>query len=684
MAIPIITNLDGGASVQLQNMLLHILTSDPGSPVQGQFWFNSGSKVARFHDGTATQTLAMLSTRLDQFAAPTSALAMNGNKITGLATPTASGDAATWDWVNSVVNGYDWKQSVAAASTGAIAFSGSAPDTLDGVTLAVGSRVLLKAQTGGVDNGIYVVSSLGTGADGTWVRASDASSSAMVTTGMTVFVDGGTANGSTSWSLVTASPTLGTTALVFTQTSGQGSYTGSNLGTGTVIYAGSSGNQFQFNSLASGNTAIGLALAAGTITATFAPGNVDKNALGGSVLSVANGGTGSATQNFADLSTTQTIGGAKTFSSTITGNVSGTAANVTGTVAVANGGTGQTTVQAAINSLVGGAGSSGQVLRSNGTNVVMAALASTDLPATIAADTTGTAANVTGTVAVANGGTGAVTAPLARAALSAAVLGANSDITSLSGLTTALTVGQGGTGATTLTGFVYGNGAGAFTASTTIAGSAISGNISGTAANVTGTVAITNGGTGQTTRQLGLNAIAGAVTSGLVMRGDGTNVGMGSLLSSDLPATIAANTSGTAAGLSATLAVASGGTGATTAPLARAALSAAVLGANSDITSLSGLTTALTVAQGGTGAATAAGSKTNLGFMGRYAVNNTAGASSTVNHLLNTTDITVSVWELSGSKRMVMCEVDITDANHIVVYTANSPSAGAYRIVVMG
>lgn len=684
MAIPIITNLDGGASVQLQNMLLHILAADPGSPVQGQFWFNSGSKVAKIHDGATVQSLAMLSTRLDQFAAPTSALAMNGNKITGLATPTASGDAATWDWVNSVVNGYDWKQSVAAASTGTIAFSGSAPSTLDGVTLAVGSRVLLKAQAGGVDNGIYVVSSLGTGSNGTWVRASDASSSATVTTGMTVFVDQGTSNGSSSWSLVTANPVLGTTALVFTQTSGQGGYTGSNLGTGTAVYAGASGNQFQFNSLASGNTAIGLALAAGTITATFAPGNVDKNTLGGSALSVANGGTGSTTQNFVDLSTTQTIAGTKTFSSQITGSVSGTAANVTGTVAVANGGTGQTTVQAAINSLVGGAGSSGQVLRSNGTNVVMAALASTDLPATIAASTTGTAANVTGTVAITNGGTGATTAPLARAALSAAVLGANSDITSLSGLTTALTVGQGGTGATTLTGFVYGNGAGALTASTTIAGSAISGAISGTAANVTGTVAIANGGTGQTTRQLALNAIAGAVTSGQVMRGDGTNVGMGSLLSTDLPASIAANTSGTAAGLSATLAVASGGTGATTALLARSNLSAAALGANSDITSLSGLTTALSVAQGGTGAANAAGAKTNLGFMGRWAVNNTAGTSTTVTHGLGTTDITVSVWELSGSKRMVMCEVDITDANNIVVYTANSPSAGAYRIVVMG
>lgn len=66
-------------------------------------------------------------------------------------------------------------------------------------------------------------------------------------------------------------------------------------------------------------------------------------------------------------------------------------------------------------------------------------------------------------VAVADGGTGAATAPAARAALGAAASGANADITSLGGLTTPLSVGQGGTGAATLTlgGIVLGNGAAA-------------------------------------------------------------------------------------------------------------------------------------------------------------------------------------------------------------------------------
>lgn len=68
---------------------------------------------------------------------------------------------------------------------------------------------------------------------------------------------------------------------------------------------------------------------------------------------------------------------------------------------------------------------------------------------TITAALTGNATNVSGTVAIAHGGTGAVTAGAARTGLGAAASGANSDITSLTGLTTALSVAQGGTGGTT-------------------------------------------------------------------------------------------------------------------------------------------------------------------------------------------------------------------------------------------
>jgi len=93
---------------------------------------------------------------------------------------------------------------------------------------------------------------------------------------------------------------------------------------------------------------------------------------------------------------------------TLNQNTTGTAANVTGVVALANGGTGQTTAAAAITAL-SGAQTSGYYLRSNGTNTLLAAIQAADVP-TLNQNTTGTAANVTGTVAIANGGTGQTTA----------------------------------------------------------------------------------------------------------------------------------------------------------------------------------------------------------------------------------------------------------------------------------
>jgi hypothetical protein len=80
-----------------------------------------------------------------------------------------------------------------------------------------------------------------------------------------------------------------------------------------------------------------------------------------------------------------------------------------------------------------------------------------------------------------------------------------SSITTLGTITTGtwngttIGVANGGTGATTLTGYLVGNGTSAVTASSTIAGADITGNISGNAGNVSGTVAIANGGTGATT-----------------------------------------------------------------------------------------------------------------------------------------------------------------------------------------
>jgi len=104
-------------------------------------------------------------------------------------------------------------------------------------------------------------------------------------------------------------------------------------------------------------------------------------------------------------------------------------------------------------------------------------------------------------------------------------------------------------------------------------------NTTGTASNVTGTVAIANGGTGQTTQQAALNALAGAATSGQYLRGNGTNVVMSAIQAGDVP-TLNQNTTGTASNVTGTVAIANGGTGATTAPNARTNLGATTVGGN--------------------------------------------------------------------------------------------------------
>lgn len=68
-------------------------------------------------------------------------------------------------------------------------------------------------------------------------------------------------------------------------------------------------------------------------------------------------------------------------------------------------------------------------------------------------------------------------------------------------------------------------------------------NINGNASNVTGTVAISNGGTGQTSQQSAINALAGAVTSGYFLRGNGSNAVMSGIQAADVP-TLNQNTTG--------------------------------------------------------------------------------------------------------------------------------------------
>ncbi len=113
---------------------------------------------------------------------------MGGNQLTNLGAPSASSDAATKSYVDSVAEGLKPKQAARVATTANITLSG--PQTIDGISAIAGDRVLVKDQTTASQNGIYVV------AAGAWSRSLDFDSLTPIdeVNGAMVAVQEGTSN----------------------------------------------------------------------------------------------------------------------------------------------------------------------------------------------------------------------------------------------------------------------------------------------------------------------------------------------------------------------------------------------------------------------------------------------------------------------------------------------------------
>ncbi len=236
----------------------------------------------------------------------------NSNVIKNVATPTADSHAANKGYVDGVVNGLDVKESVDVATTanlgytynngaGTLTNGSTGSVSLDGIALTADMRVLVKDQTDAKQNGIYRVSTAGAvGVALVLTRADDANTAAELTGGTFTFVEQGSTQQENGYVFShNGTPTLGTTLLTVSQFSGAGQITAGegltksgnviNVVGGTTIDADT--NSIHVNSSGTANEVL---LSAGTVgnEATYGqlPLNNSDSVTG--TLAVANGGSG--------------------------------------------------------------------------------------------------------------------------------------------------------------------------------------------------------------------------------------------------------------------------------------------------------------------------------------------------------------------------------------------------------
>ena len=182
----------------------------------------------------------------------------------------------------------DYKQTSRAITTTNITLSGGAPATVDGVSLALNDRVLVTGQSTGSENGIYSVTTVGAGSNGTWARSTDADGAGELNAGSITMVTEGTTYADTQWKLTTDDPiTIGSTALTFARNgnaafgvvavSGQSDLVSDQIGDTLTIVAGT--NLTATNNASTDTLTLTPSLTPALTTATFTNTTTDDSIL---------------------------------------------------------------------------------------------------------------------------------------------------------------------------------------------------------------------------------------------------------------------------------------------------------------------------------------------------------------------------------------------------------------------
>jgi hypothetical protein len=259
-----------------------------GTPALGTSTPNAISGAAA---SAGTATVPSKEDHVHAFA-PTTDLNMGGYKLTSLATPVASTDAANKQYVDDVAQGLNIHAASYAATTAnlnATYSNGSsgvgatltnagtqAAFTTDGTTPSLNDRILVRLQTNTAENGIYTLTTVGSGSTN-WVltRATDFDTPTEIAGGDFTFVDTGATLANTGWVNVDEVTTVGTDPIVFQQFSGAGTYTANNgvvlngttfsfaPRTGYGLQTGSSGAEIKLATTSGLNLSSDLAVGAG-------------------------------------------------------------------------------------------------------------------------------------------------------------------------------------------------------------------------------------------------------------------------------------------------------------------------------------------------------------------------------------------------------------------------------------
>jgi hypothetical protein len=236
------------------------------------------------------------SVSLDAMTAPAASVSWNSNRLTNLANPTGAQDAATKSYVDGAIQGTQVKPSALVATTaalpantyllGVITFTATGTVTVDGHALALADLVLVLDEAAAANNGLYTVTTApAIGVQGVLTRQADMAVSADFG-GALIAVETGTVNAGSLWLCTTQNPTVGTTAIAFTELNkgydlqpGTGIAIAANtvsVTAPTLVSSGSYSNPAWLTSIlgsiVSGNIAGNAASITGTITTSQVSG----------------------------------------------------------------------------------------------------------------------------------------------------------------------------------------------------------------------------------------------------------------------------------------------------------------------------------------------------------------------------------------------------------------------------